>query len=159
METYNNPSISSVSPVDRQRAIAQLNDLLRGELAAVETYRIAVERMKTFSKLTDLQTCLTSHEERVSKVKNRISSLGGAVVDSSGAWGAFAKLIEGSAALFGEDAAIRALEEGEDKGVKDYRTTADLDPAVRQFVDVELLPAQLQTHAIMSELKRAGQKD
>lgn len=160
METiFSNPSVTAVSPVDRQAAIAQLNELLRGEIAAVETYKIAIDRMRSYADLGDLQANLTSHEIRVGKLQNRVRDFGGEVSEGSGAWGAFAKLVEGSAAMLSDSAAIGALEEGEDRGLKQYREATTLDPAVKQLVDIELLPAQLQTHAMMSQLKKREQKD
>lgn len=160
METIlSNPSVTAVTPVDREAAIGQLNELLRGEIAAVETYKIAIEKMRSYVGLSDLQTCLTSHEIRVSKLQSRVRDLGGKPHDGSGAWGTFAKLVESSAAMISDGTAIRALEEGEDRGLAEYRAKASLDPAVKQLVDIELLPAQLQTHATLSQLKRSEQKD
>ncbi len=160
METIKtNPGVSSVSPVDREKAVSQFNKLLQGEISAVETYHIAVDKMRTFRNLIDLQNNLASHETRVAKLRTRITNLGGKVSEGSGAWGAFAKLVEGGAAVFGDATAIKALEEGEDKGLRDYRDAKKLDPAVQQFIHTELIPAQTETHATMSALKQSASKD
>ena len=72
----------------------------------------------------------------------------------SGSWGAFARLVEGGAKTFGEKAAVAALEEGEDHGLKLYRDDlTKLDPASRQLVETDLLPAQERTHQSLSTLK------
>lgn len=64
---------------------------------------------------------------------------GGEPATSSGPWGTFAKLVEGGAAAFGDKAALRALEEGEDHGRDDYRRDlADLDASARQFVETQV---------------------
>ena len=42
------------------------------------------------------------------------------VDEGSGAWGAFAKLVQGGADLLGDASAVSALEEGEDHGIKTY---------------------------------------
>ena len=52
---------------------------------------------------------------------SRWRSWAGSPTDDSGPWGAFARLVEGGAKMFGEKAAISALEEGEDHGLKLYR--------------------------------------
>ena len=89
------------------------------------------------------------------KLVQRIAMLGGEPARSSGAWGAFAKLAEGGARIFGTDAAIAALEEGEDHGKKDYaRDLDDLSYPTRQFVQVELVPEQTWTHDALSALKK-----
>ena len=96
-----------------------------------------------------------SHESRVALLKQRIAQLGGQPVTTSGAWGTFAKVVEGGAKVFGEDAAIKALEEGEDKGRDDYRKTLEtLDADTRAFVQSQLLPAQERTHNTLSALKK-----
>jgi hypothetical protein len=92
---------------------------------------------------------------RVSKLREQVARLGGEPEKDSGAWGAFARLVEGGAKAFGEHAAIAALEEGEDHGLKLYRNDLDkLDPDSRQLVETDLLPAQEQTHQFMSSLKK-----
>ena len=55
--------------------------------------------------------------------------------------GAFARLFEGGAKAFGDRAAIAALEEGEDHGLKLYRESfKKLDADARQLVEQDLLP-------------------
>ena len=76
---------------------------------------------------------------------------------SSGVWGAFARTVEGTAAALGERAAILALEEGEDHGLAEYRAHAgELDAESKALVLQRLLPAQLETHRIVRELKHAA---
>jgi hypothetical protein len=89
-------------------------------------------------------------------LRSQVLQLGGEPAHGSGAWGSFAKLVEGSAALFGERSAIAALEEGEDHGLKLYRDRADLeklDTATRDVVERTLLPEQERTHRAMSAIK------
>ena len=53
------------------------------------------------------------------------------------------------------EAAIQALEEGEDHGRDDYRRAVEkLDGELRLFVEQTLLPEQRKTHDTLSELKR-----
>ena len=134
--------------------IDQLNSFLRGEISAVETYRQALDKVADNRARMQLEQCHVSHQQRVDLLRTRIIELGGEPAQSSGAWGAFAKAAEGSAAAMGEKAAIDVLEEGEDHGLKDYQKHArDLDVASRQLVEQELLPAQQRTHHALSALK------
>lgn len=149
-----NPNISPVTGTGINETISQLNSFLRGEISAVETYRQAIEKLTGTDILPQLRDCLISHENRVKLLKDEIVRLGGEPADRSGVWGAFARLMEGGAALFGEKAAIAVLEEGEDHGRNDYdRGLEDLDPPVRRFVETSLLREQFRTHEIMSRLK------
>ncbi len=118
-----------------------LNTLLRGEISAVETYRQALKKVDDFQARTQLEECERSHQRRVGKLTDRVRALGGKPAETSGMWGAFAKLIEGGARLLGTRAAVIALEQGEDRGLKDYRTEIEkLDPDSRRMVENELLP-------------------
>jgi hypothetical protein len=136
--------------------VSHLNSFLRGEISAVETYRMALEKIPLDSPArSQLESCLTSHQERVLLLRDAILQLGGDPAQSSGAWGAFAKSIEGGAKVFGEKAAIAVLEEGEDHGLKDYRgDISDLDGSALRLVESRLLPEQVQTHRTMSQLKK-----
>jgi len=139
----------------RDKSIDQLNSFLRGELSAVETYRQALEKLKDPSIATVLQQCQESHAERVRALTEQVASVGGKPANESGPWGTFAKLVEGTATVFGDKAAVAALEEGEDHGLRDYRGDLDdLGPVVRQFVQDRMLPAQERTHQAMSTLKK-----
>lgn len=133
--------------------IKKLNALLRGEIAAVETYGQCIEKMKDSAMVVELRELRTSHQNRVEQLRQQIVALGGQPDQGSGAWGAFAKLVEGGATVFGESAAISALEEGEDKGKRDYADLADLSPNVRGFVQTVLVPEQRRTHDALSQLE------
>jgi len=136
--------------------VSHLNSFLRGEISAVETYRMALEKIPSDSPARQqLETCLTSHQERVILLRDAILQLGGEPADSSGAWGVFAKSVEGSAKILGEKVAIAALEEGEDHGLRDYRgDISDLEGTALRLVQSKLLPEQVQTHRVMSQLKK-----
>jgi osmotically-inducible protein OsmY len=140
----------------RDAGIDQLNSFLRGEISAVETYRMALEKLDRGSPArSELEACMRSHEERVALLREQIARLGGSPATSSGPWGVLAKIIEGGARVLGDKVAIAALEEGEDHGLKDYRDDVDkLDPELRSLVRSRLLPQQENTHSRMSSLKR-----
>ncbi|MEO8702930.1 MAG: DUF2383 domain-containing protein [Kofleriaceae bacterium] len=139
----------------KQSSIDQLNSFLRGELSAVETYRMALEKLDEKSDArSDLELNLTSHQDRVALLRNAIVLCGGEPAESSGPWGVFAKTIESGARLFGDKASIAALEEGEDHGLKDYKKDSDeLAAEPRRLMNTRLLPLQQQSHDRMSALK------
>jgi len=143
---------------DTQKNVEQLNSFLRGEVSAVETYRQALEAIKSPKSPAygaKLAACKQSHEQRVAILTEEIRRLGGTPATSSGAWGSFVKLVEGGAAALGESAAIAALEEGEDHGNADYkRVISKLEPAVRTVIEQKVLPLQLRSHAEISALKK-----
>ena len=143
-----------------EKAITQtvnhLNSFLRGELAAVETYRMALNKLDHSPHKALLEHCERSHAARARILAQEVRKRGGEPSDGSGPWGTFAKLVEGGAAAFGEKAAISALEEGEDHGRDDYRRDLpDLDPAARQTIEADVMPEQNRTHSAISSLKKS----
>lgn len=136
------------------RTLATLNTLLKGEIAAVETYTHAIAKIDDRSQVP-LQDNRDCHARRVQALRDRIIASTGVPVEGSGMWGTFASLLERSATLLGRDAAIAALEEGEDLGLREYREAlTQLDLHTREWVEQELLPAQVRTHAVLSEARR-----
>lgn len=135
----------------------QLNSFLRGEISAVETYRQAIEKLRGSDEARGiplLTQCMNSHQARVEMLTQEIVRLGGTPAEGSGAWGAFAKLVEGGAALLGEKSAIAVLEEGEDHGLSDYETSVpNLDLQTRKWVEQRLYPEQRRTHDALRDYK------
>ena len=138
-----------------QDVLGKLNSFLRGEISAVETYRQAIDKIKDPAIRSQLQTCEQDHEKRIELLRERITSLGGKPDQGSGAWGVWAKLVQGGGDLLGEKTALSALEQGEDHGLNDYRRDLDeLDGDTRSWVESNILPKAEQTHGTMSTLKR-----
>lgn len=131
-----------------------LNSLLRGEISSVETYTQALSKIQDLQVQAQLEDCRASHLHRAQALKVKILELGGKASEGSGIWGAFSKVIEGGAKVFGMKAAISALEQGEDFGKKDYQMALPkLAPELRSFVEGQLWPEQQKTHQIVSQLK------
>jgi rubrerythrin len=115
--------------------IEDLNKLLRDELSATETYRHALDNLRDefgqdprFSQLTQM---LHDHEQAATQLRALIRQMGGEASNDSGAWGTWSNTVMGAARLLGDKSALKALKEGEQSGLKDYRkvqerTTADL---------------------------------
>jgi hypothetical protein len=133
--------------------VEPLNVLLRGEHAAVETYKLALDNLEDKSKArTSLEACLQSHQQRVALLKATIAQRGGTPVAPPGAWPSVVELTE---LMAGDKAALEALEEGEDHELSDYRgALVGLDANARQLVELQLLPKQIQSHHAISELRK-----
>ena len=138
-------------------SLPTLNSFLRGEIAAVETYRRALTRLEGHGDANDLRACLASHERRVARLRDRVADLGGVPAEEPGPLGAFGRLYEkgdGPAPGDNDEATIAALEEGEDCGLKLYLDdVCKLDADSRRIVAREILPEQVRTHGYLSELK------
>jgi len=134
--------------------VGKLNSFLRGEISAVESYKQALGKITDPAIRAELQTCELDHEQRIELLRARITQLGGKPDTGSGAWGVWAKLVQGGGDLLGEKTALQALEQGEDHGLNDYRDLDELDSETRTWVENNLLPKAERTHDALSTLKR-----
>ena len=145
----------ATAETSNSKNVDQLNSFLRGEISAVEAYRIALDKLAIDSPARSrLDACRQSHAERVAALRAKILALGGTPADGSGPWGAMTKAIERGATVLGDVSAVDALEAGEDHGLRDYRQDLPkLGPEARDLVTTQLLPQQEKTHRTMSDLK------
>src|SRR5688572_29888707 len=97
-----------------------VNSLLRGELAAADTYQQAIASVGQEQGNQELQRIHLEHCQAAAALQDQVRRCGCEPANSSGAWGTFAKAIEGTATLFGNVAALKALKEGEEQGIHDY---------------------------------------
>lgn len=127
------------------------NGLLRGELAATETYQQAMAKVGKGPGTDELRQVHVEHREAANTLRQHIRHLGDKPDQDSGAWGAFAKAVEGTAKIFGNSAAIKALKEGEETGVRDYEDALqdeDIPEEVRMLIRTKLLP-QTRAHIVL----------
>ena len=96
------------------------NSLLRGELSAIETYTQALAKFASEPERTALENIRFDHEASASRLRDHIAEMGAEAASDSGAWGDFAKAVEGSAKVLGESPALKALEKGEEHGIDEY---------------------------------------
>ena len=141
---------------DTGESITQLNSLLRGEISAAETYRMAIEKVADGADATNaglLREIQEEHGRAAQGIRDRIRELGGEAPDSSGAWGAWAKTVQGTMNLFGDAAALKSLKEGEEHGLKDYQEAVDdVDPSSAQLIQNQLIPAQQRHINLLDQL-------
>jgi hypothetical protein len=147
-------SATPAPAVSAATSLEQLKSLLRGEISAVETYRLALAKVVDPRLQTVLREALESHHQRVDRLRAWITQRGGTPPEDSGLWGSFAKLVETGAVAIGVRPGIAALEAGEDHGLRDYRNgLKKLDAGSCELVEQYLLPEQERTHRALSTLK------
>lgn len=117
-----------------------LNRLLRDELSAVETYRQALDKnrdaFENDARFRELSQMHEDHQQAAAELRQLIQQMGGSPVDDSGAWGTWANTVMGTARLFGDKAALKALKEGEESGIKDYQQVMQERGAARELQSV-----------------------
>jgi hypothetical protein len=135
-----------------------LNKLLRDELAAVETYRQALDKLSGQDGMYPLTGIAQEHRQAVFALSDHITERGGMPSSTSGPWGGWAKTVEGSAAIFGKNAALKILKEGEEHEIKEYEETVkdpNLESECVTLIQFQLLP-QTRQHVAALEQMMAG---
>ncbi|MCA1600105.1 MAG: PA2169 family four-helix-bundle protein [Acidobacteria bacterium] len=129
----------------------EMNRLLRSELSAVETYQQALDKEREKfghdAEFQQLNAILAEHQQAASQLTTQIQQLGGTPVQDSGAWGMWSKIVMATAKLMGDKAALKALKEGEESGLKEYQEALHdtTTPSEVRTVLNSLLPKQ-QAH-------------
>lgn len=93
----------------------------------------------------ELDALRAEHSDAVTQLQTRVRQLGGTASTEAGVWGEFAKAVEGTAKVFGNEAAISALKTGELHGVTEYEDAvadASLDAESKSLIRDTLLPRQ-----------------
>ena len=124
---------------------SQLDDLIRGEMAAVRSYDEVLGKMTDTKEKERLQSMRKDHADAVMTLKKYATADIKEDTKTAGPWGSFVEAYTGGAKLFGNKTAMRALNQGEEHGVKEYEEaledeniTADL----KQKIKTQLLPKQ-----------------
>jgi hypothetical protein len=118
------------------------NRLLKGELSAVETYDLALEKFDRETEQPVLRAIRADHQLNAERLRDQLADLGAHPTAGPEA-GAFALAVAETTSLLGEFPTLAALEEGEEQGIDEYEqalrnhdTLEDIKIAIRQ----ELLP-------------------
>jgi len=136
--SFNALAVDSMKPT-------QMDDLIRGEMAAVKSYNQILSDIKDQNEKKKLEKIRTDHETAVSKLKSYASKDVLEDTKTAGAWGLFAKTWTGGAKLMGNEAALKALKEGEEHGISEYKEALEdetLKPEVKQMIRTQFLPKQ-----------------
>lgn len=120
---------------DNQQYIDTLNELLKGELMAMNIYKETDDMQGDEQVMVMLDGFAQDHQEHAELLSNRIRELGGTPIESAGMAGTMADVSSKINALMGPSHLLKQLYDGEDKGVHSYEDRIDeLDPESQQLV-------------------------
>jgi uncharacterized protein (TIGR02284 family) len=126
------------------RTVDELNQLLRGELSAVETYDQSLTKFEEFPAASqELRRIRDEHRENGRILREHITRLGGIPSDGSGAWGGIAQAVTRTAKLLGPDTTLAALRRGEESRVHEYKEALEqvgLPAECKEVIRTRLLP-------------------
>lgn len=122
---------------------ARIGTLARRELSAVETYRLALGRVGLEPGGEELRRIEREHEEAVGLLLESLRRRGEPAPRGSGLRGRWSRAVEGASLMLGRRAALRALKNGEARGLREYETALRdeaLAPEVKELIRGRLLP-------------------
>jgi len=134
--------------------IDALNALLRGEVAAVETYDQVIAKFGGQPQAIELQRIRDEHTEAAAVLRERVRHFGGDPSEGSGIWGKLTAAITGTAKIFGPASALGTLKQGEEYGIGQYEnalTDPEIDAEDKDLIRYRLLP---RCHSHVSDLDR-----
>jgi hypothetical protein len=122
--------------------------LLRGEMAAVESYNQAIPTIANYCLRGELDRIRDDHQLSVCALRHWVRDFQETPDPNSGVWGYFAAAVTRLARLGGNRSTIAALKRGECHGEAAYRSSLgnpDLPDELRHLIGARLLP-QCQSH-------------
>jgi len=123
-----------------------LNSMLRGEIAAVDTYEQVLRKFEGAEE-PEAENMLAhirdEHSAAVKVLRDCVVTAGGIPSENAGVWGVFAGTFTAGAKLIGTQTALAALKQGEHHGIEQYGKTLEneeLSDECSDAVSNELLP-------------------
>jgi hypothetical protein len=123
----------------------QVDELIRGEMSAVKSIDAILGKIKNENEKTQLNTIRQDHVMAIDTLKRFAPANFKESTESSGPWGAFASAFTGGASFFGDKAALKALQVGEQHGLNEYREAIEddsINSELKQAIQSRLMPNQ-----------------
>lgn len=125
-----------------RETIEVCKSLLNGELSAIESYDLALEKFDREVEQPVLRAVRENHQANAERLREQLAELG-AKPSSEPETGPFAQAVAETTSILGRFPTLTALEEGEEHGIDEYEkalqnrdVSEDIKIAIRQ----ELLP-------------------
>ena len=131
-----------------------VDELIRGEMAAVQSIDQILNKIKDSVEREKLSTIRQDHVRAVDRLKSYSGPGFSSKIDSAGPWGTFAQAFTGGASFFGDKAALQALKIGEEHGLQEYKEAlenGDINTELRTVIQSELLPNQEKHLSIINK--------
>ncbi len=128
----------------KEAGVHKLRQLMGAEMSAAETYELALQSVDHTGLHHALETILASHSHRVEQI---LAQIGGTEpVAYAGVWASFARAFQAGGDLLGNDAALAALQEGEDQLLRLYEEDfRDFDAQSYRLIQDRLVLSQRLT--------------
>jgi hypothetical protein len=136
MKTTHDPGNSATD-------IDALNSLLLGQMAAVESYDLAINKFEDPHILTGLQSIREEHLQAEIQLREKVLQMGGGPVETSEPWGACSAAITHTEKVACPATALAALKQGEEHSINEFEDSLkneSISANCKQVVQTNLLP-------------------
>lgn len=133
--------------------------LVKDELVAAETYQQALEKLDGAGAGDDLRRIETEHIEAARLLQKRMRDMGRRPPDKADIRGARVIVAQGADRFVGKKAVIKALKEGEERGIHDYEDAlkdSSVPPEIKELIGATLLPRSRAHVPVLDAYLRAG---
>lgn len=139
--------------IDEQKT-AFLNKIIRGEISAVDAYEQVIPMVQQQHDRFRLSAIRDEHDSTIEKLKKLVEHSMYEAEEDSGTWGVVVTTIVGAAKLLGNTVALKALNEGEEHGLKLYNEILayNLNEEERDVIVNELIPSSKRHLAALKVL-------
>jgi hypothetical protein len=124
----------------------QVDELIRGELSAIKSIDVILDKINDESEKSQLYSIRQDHVMAVDKLKRFAGTdYKAPSTESAGPWGSFASAFTGGASFFGDKSALLALKVGEQYGFNQYRKAIKeegIDAGLKSVIQSDLMPTQ-----------------
>ncbi|MGH7710679.1 MAG: hypothetical protein ACREOG_05315, partial [Gemmatimonadaceae bacterium] len=137
----------TLEPRDTTKIVRTLNWLLRSEISATQTYGLAIPQVADNrpDDVEVLRTIAREHDVTVQRFREAIERVGGKPDESTGVWPGFVKTVSGPGKVFMKAAALKALRDGEEHSLNDFRNALpQLNAEAGTMISEALIPARLK---------------
>ena len=144
---------NELGPTD-ERAMQRLGSLCAMEASASRSYENALTVPHLWRYRHALRAIRDSHEERRRLLEDRLRLAGGEAPTVLKISDSLVSFLEDVGVALGSSTALGAFDRGETHCMKEYRKALDrFDPATRDFVEREILPAQISALTLIRALR------
>lgn len=124
---------------------SDLNEILRGEISAVEAYEQVLEKVNKAPETYRLREFHDDHEEACRFWREQLQLRGSLPSQSSSIWGTVVEAFVGASKLLGEETALQALKNGEEHGLNEYKKlleSKELSSLQKNMIKERFIPMQ-----------------
>jgi len=133
------------SPQAEEKTNQDIDEILRGEISAVEAYQQISEKVNSDPEASRIDQFAKHHASAVDFWKKQAKFHGYVPEQSSSVWGKAVEAFVGTSKLIGESTALKALKLGEEHGLKNYEkmlTSDELSAGQKLEIRNQFIPRQ-----------------